>query len=106
MGETVHIRALGASFSIQTDQNPDYVESLVDYVKEKIRIIESSAGSKESVKTAILVSLLLADELFQERSGSPDSRTAVADEEFASFTRELIERIDSVLDQGQNQSPD
>ena len=102
MGDTVHIRALGTSFTIQTDQKPEYVESLIDYIQEKMRIIETSAGSKESLKTAILVSVLLTDELFQARKNA----SSVKQEEDSSgeldierYTQELIKRIDATLDE-------
>mgnify|MGYP006306843531 CR=1 FL=1 len=104
MGETVHIRVLGASFTIQTDQRPEYVETLVSYLKEKIRLIEGSTGSKESLKTAILVSLLIADELFEERKGRSSHQADVDQERrvesFARDLRDLIDQIDAVLEDG------
>ena len=99
MGDTVHIRVLGTSFTIQTDQPPEYVESLISYIQEKVRTIESSAGSKENLKTAILVSVLLADELFQSRSAaSREAAESLNVDEIERYARDLIKRIDATLE--------
>ncbi len=95
MSESIHIRLLGASFSIQTDQEPAYVESLLEFIEEKARQIERSAGSQDSLKTAILVSLLTADELFHARTASESTEQY---RRIGEITERLIERIDSVLD--------
>ena len=99
MGDTVHIRVLGTSFTIQTDQKPEYVEKLISYVQEKVHAIETTAGSKENLKTAILVSVLLADELFQARSAdSRDGKDPANVDEIERYAHELIKRIDATLD--------
>ena len=85
---------LGASFSIQTDQNAEYVDSLVEYVRQKAGEIEQSAGSNDALRTAILTAVLLADELFQQKA-DPKPRS----DEVELFTKTMIERIDSVLEE-------
>ena len=95
MGESIHIRALGADFSIQTDQEPEYVESLVEYIKEKARIIEQSAGLQDNVRSALLVSLLVTDELFRERRGKKIETSESQDDLLA---LQIIKKIDAVLD--------
>lgn len=96
MGDSVHIGLLGTSFSIQTDQDPDYVASLVAFLKDKVRQIEQSAGAQDHLKTAILVALLTADELFRLRA---TNRAPESDGQIDEITKRLIERIDSVLDE-------
>jgi len=58
---------LGSSFSIRTDEDPRYLKELVSFVEEKVAMIESNMGSDEPLRSAILSSILIADELFQER---------------------------------------
>jgi cell division protein ZapA (FtsZ GTPase activity inhibitor) len=65
--EPFHISMLGSSFSIRTDEDPRYLKELVSFVEEKVAMIESNMGSDEPLRSAILSSILIADELFQER---------------------------------------
>ena len=97
MGETVHINLLGMRFSIQTDEDTEYVQSLIDYLAEKIQEIESSTGSQDKLRTSILTALLLADELNKTRQSAKetDSETSVSAE---AITRRLIEQIDNELE--------
>ena len=93
MGEPVTIRMLGTSFTIQTDQDPAYVASLVEYVKEKAVSLER-AGYGESTMTAILTSLLIADELHQLKTTGTESDAGEASD----VALRLIRQIDAVLD--------
>ena len=96
MGEPVSIRVLGANFTIQTDQDSDYVASLVEYIREKADALQRVAGSQDTLKTAILVSLLIADELHQLKSGEGEDSESGDNGE--ALTRRMIERIDAVLE--------
>ncbi|MDP7611427.1 MAG: cell division protein ZapA [Nitrospinaceae bacterium] len=96
MGEPVSIRVLGANFTIQTDQDSDYVATLVEYIREKADALQRVAGSQDTLKTAILVSLLIADELHQLKRGEAEASKGGDNAE--AIARKMIERIDAVLD--------
>lgn len=79
---------LGSSFSIRTDEDPRYLQQLVSFVEEKVRLVETNMGSREPLRSAILSSILIADELFQERSRS---------EKTVETTGRLIQLLDREL---------
>jgi len=93
MGNPVQIRVLGTSFTIMTDQDPDYVETLVDYIREQAATLARVEGSMDGAKSAILVALLITDELFRARRGEPN-----VDNEAEDLTLRMIKQIDAVLD--------
>lgn len=97
MGNPVQIRVLGTSFTIMTDQDPDYVATLVDYIREQAGTLARVEGSVDGAKSAILVALLITDELFRARRGDSN-----LDSEAEDLTLRMIKQIDAVLDdQGQ-----
>lgn len=86
--EPFQISILGSSFSIRTDEDPRYLDRLVSYIEEKVQTIESNMASTEPLRTAILSSILIADELFQERIESEKAEAA---------TGRLIDLLDEKL---------
>lgn len=98
MGSRVEVDLLGTSFSIQTDQDPDYVGRIVGYLRSKIKEIEDSAGTKDRLRIAILSAILVADELFRERTRgnlSPISENRETQE----IAEKIINTIDTVLEE-------
>ncbi len=96
MGDAVHIHVLGASITIQTDQNPHYIQSLVDYIQTKATEVKGMTGKTDHLKTSILAALLIADELFEERRTGSNRETG--DEGAESLTQRIIEKIDTALE--------
>ncbi|WP_245540177.1 cell division protein ZapA [Sediminispirochaeta bajacaliforniensis] len=74
--EPFHISMLGSSFAVRTDEDPRYLRQLVSFVEERIQRIEENMGSREPLRSAILSSILIADELFQERMKSERAEEA------------------------------
>ena len=97
MGSRVEVDLLGTSFSIQTDQDPKYVSRIIGYLRGKIEELEESAGTTDRLRIAILSAILVADELFRERSrqgvGANDDGQHVRE-----LTEKIIDRIDTVLE--------
>ncbi len=96
MGKGIPIHVLGTSFAIQTDESPEYVEKLVDYVKSKIETLQRSVGGKDHLRVAVLASVLIADELFKARAGgpvgTPDSNN------LENMTESIIAKLDKALE--------
>jgi cell division protein ZapA (FtsZ GTPase activity inhibitor) len=86
--EPFNISMLGSSFSIRTDEDPHYLKKLVAFVEEKVSLVEQNMGSREPLRSAILSSILIADELFQERLKSEEAEEA---------TGRLIQLLDKEL---------
>lgn len=69
MGESTQINVLGTNFSIQTDEDPEYLQKVISYLKEKIKQIEASVPTKEPLRISLMASILIIDELFKARAG-------------------------------------
>lgn len=54
-------------YNINTDQGPEYVQQLGEYVDSKMRAVSAAARTVDSLKVAVLAALNIADELFAAR---------------------------------------
>lgn len=99
MSSGIQIQLLGARFSIQTDQDPEYMRRVIAYVEDRIHEIEKTVATKDPLRTAILASVLVVDELFQlQDTKSRESYSVVGQSRQAEEMAEaMIRRIDSVL---------
>ena len=97
----MRIDLLGTSFTIETDESPEYLERIVTYYRERIREIESSVSTTDPLKKAILAAILSIDELFTLKERSLPEGEA---EEFERIAERLIKTLDETL-QEQKQSP-
>jgi len=85
------VQLLGTSFTVQTDENPEYFDQLLSYIKKKVDDIESSVRVKDPLKTAILTCLTIADEFHKGEGTTEDLAEAER------ITLSIIERIDKSL---------
>lgn len=92
----VRISLLGTSFSISTDEKPEYIESLVSKLKQKMETIRKATNLHDSLKLAIITSLFLADDVNKEKTAADVSQKSA--NEAGKITKELINSIDAVLD--------
>ena len=74
------IELLGTSFSIQTDEDPQYVQDLVDYYRTKVQDVQARITSDDPLKIAIVAGVLTADELFRVRERAADATAAAPGE--------------------------
>ena len=95
MGEGIPIHVLGTSFAIQTDESPEYVKKLVDYVTEKVEILQRSVGAKDNLRLVVLAAVLIADELFKEREAP---KAAGGADDLGDLTESIIARLDEALE--------
>lgn len=91
----MRIDLLGVSFQIQSDEDPEYVEEILEYYRARIREIEDTVATGDPLKKAILAALLVTDELFRSRA---DQEGKGLSGEVEAITRRLLERIDDALD--------
>ncbi len=92
----MHIELLGSSFTLQSDEDSEYLADLLDFYRTKIEEISRSVSTRDSLKLAILSALLVTDELFKERRRSQEI-AANATEELSRITEELIAKIDAAV---------
>ncbi len=100
----VQIQILGATFTIQADEDPQYLSRLVEHLTSKVHEIERTVSTKEPIKIAILAGILIADELFKDRERMNDSLSPSESEEAEEITRRLIKRIDESLREENDES--
>ena len=59
----MHIEILGQSFTIKTDDSPEYIESLVEDLKQRYARISARMSVADPLRVAILAGLFLLDDL-------------------------------------------
>jgi hypothetical protein len=106
------VELLGTSFTLQSDEKPEYLESVVGVFESKVEEIRGSVDTRDPVKLAILAGILLADELLKtadppagdgggsEETSSPALSFSVDElDEAERITLELIDKIDTTLEE-------
>jgi cell division protein ZapA len=62
---TIEVNILGSTFSIQSDNDPLYLEEVVAYLKDRIDQVKKDYTIQDSLKISLMASLNLVDELFR-----------------------------------------
>ena len=91
----VDIQVLGTSFKIQVNENPEYMERILDHLKTVIDKVELTTSINDPLKTAILSSVFIIDELYKAKENSCDPSV---EKEVSELTEKIISCIDNVLD--------
>ena len=86
----MQVDLLGTSFSIQTDEEPEYVQRLLRFLEEKITETSQSVQTSDPLKIAIISAMMIADELFQSRNEQIEPGSS----SFSDIAQELITQID------------
>ncbi|TVR86444.1 MAG: cell division protein ZapA [Spirochaetaceae bacterium] len=99
----MRIELLGQSFTIRSDEDPEYLGDLVDYFATKLQEVRDSVDTIDPVKLAILAGLITVDELFQAReeagmSVATPERDPEEQQELERITERLITRLNETLD--------
>jgi cell division protein ZapA (FtsZ GTPase activity inhibitor) len=100
--ETIRVEMLGASFTIQTDESREYVESILAYLGSKVDKVSSSSRVDDPLKASILAGVYIVDELFRERVEN-SVRAGLAGkehDEISAVAERIIARIDTTLGTG------
>jgi len=86
---TVPVNIFGHPYSLRSDEDPSYVESLAAYVDRHMREVADRTRTADTLKIAILSALNIADELHRGRAEAGDPAPDV---------RERAGRIEALLD--------
>jgi cell division protein ZapA len=65
--QTVSIEIAGQVLSIRSDEGPEYVQELADYVDAHLRELGGGRRTFSLQRVALLVAMQIADELFREK---------------------------------------
>ena len=77
--ERVEFELLGQRLAIRSDASPEYVQKLVEYLGEKLHVLEQGSQMREPLKLSILAALHITDELFRSRGHSTDIPADIGD---------------------------
>jgi cell division protein ZapA len=64
----VSVRIFGREYPIASDQNPEYVQKLADYVDRKMNAIAAAGDTFASGKVAVQACLDIADDLMRAKT--------------------------------------
>lgn len=67
MKQTVSVEIAGQVLSIRSDEGPEYVQELADFVDAHLRELGGGRRSFSLQRVALLVAMQIADELFREK---------------------------------------
>ena len=67
MKRSVEVEIAGYKLSIVSDEGPEYVQELADYVDAHVRELSGSGQPRSPHRLALLVAIQIADDLFREK---------------------------------------
>ena len=82
------INILGASFSITTGEDPEYLNEVLDQYRLAVANTQGISGMKDPLKVAILTGFLLCDEINKLKLQVEEEQ--VADEKLMNRTMNLV----------------
>ncbi|MGO8695099.1 MAG: cell division protein ZapA [Rectinemataceae bacterium] len=101
--QIVNIDLLGTTFSVQTDESLDYMQSLIARLRERLDALKSTTRVSDPLRLSILANITILDELVRERSRGRDGvdrpEAGAPDEELSRVAARLIAVIDRSLGQ-------
>ena len=72
MKKQYHIRVLGEDISVLSDSGDEHVETVVKYVNDKVKEIQDTTKTNNTVHVAILAALNIADEYYKVKEIKED----------------------------------
>ena len=90
MAKLVEVTIANAQYTIKTDADEAYIQSVARFVNGKIEEIQSKTKSVSTMNVVILAALNTADELFQERDRNRKKTEDIEDR--SSSLIDMIER--------------
>ncbi len=98
-----NVDLIGPTFTIQTDESLDYMQSLVMRLRERLASLKGSTRVSDPLRLSVLLCITLMDELqrLRDRSSGAAGQPATEgteEEEFAAIATRLIADLDRTLD--------
>lgn len=98
----LHIDILGSKFSIQANEDEEYLNNLKNYYSRICKEIETSDGLTDPKQIAVLAGILITDELFKARTSAKRLEASIKETkpdsgEDEKITKALIDKIDQAL---------
>jgi cell division protein ZapA (FtsZ GTPase activity inhibitor) len=99
--QVFNVDLVGPTFTIQTDESLDYMQSLVMRLRERLGSLKVSTRVSDPLRLSILLNITLMDELQRARERSLEGGVALdsgEEEEFAAIAARLIADLDRSLE--------
>lgn len=99
----LRIELLGTAFTIQANENSEYLEKLLGYYKQITDNVKQIDSVKSPLQIAILSGIMLCDELYKEKENKITSKNGQSQinteeqKELERRTNEMIKKIEKVL---------
>lgn len=96
------VQIMGRHYTLKGDVDSEYMQKLAQYVNEKVNELKEMAPGLDQTRLALLVSLNMADELFQAKAhlkGYPSGISGI-DEEKLKEINDRAQRLISMLEEG------
>jgi cell division protein ZapA len=94
-GQVTEVRIFHHTYSIRSENGPEYVESLAEYVDRKMREISEATPAVDTSRIAILAALHIADDFFNARTEMSELRKDVLDR-----GQRMISLLEEAADEG------
>ena len=98
----LHIEMLGTNFTIQANENTEYLEKLLSYYKKFTDDVNKIDSIKSPLQVAIVSGIMLCDELYKEKSKTArfsQSMTTDSDSEASKLAEDMIRKLDAAISQ-------
>lgn len=89
--QTIRVEIYNQTYSIRSDGDNEYIQTLAEYVDGKMREISSGTMTVDSLKVAILAALHIADEFYQLKLTQTNIDTQLATR--SSECSEMLDRL-------------
>jgi len=89
----MQIELLGTSFSVRTDEDPEYFREVVERFRTKINEIQRTVSTSDPLKVAILAGILAADD-YMKLNGERRREDSATHE----ITETIIAELEGALD--------
>ena len=90
------VSILGSTFTIKSENDPEYLGEVVEYLRMKIEEIRQRSDISDPLKVSLLTALNLVDELFKAKQPVNPGETKDS-VEIEKLTERLINKIDESL---------
>ena len=88
---------LGASFTIKSEDPPEHIKQLVDYLERQIGSVQQAMPLVDPLKVAVVAALNIVDELFKERALRTGTSGDIDSQELEQITQKMIWQIEDTL---------
>lgn len=93
---TLSITVLGTSFSIQAEEDSEYLNRLLKYYESVVQNLQETTPLKEPIKIAVLAGIMITDELFKSQLTHDTEKSSFTQTELGELEKKTLKMIHSI----------